>query len=231
MLDFSPVSTLPADRRKTMVDCQLRTFEVTDLSVLDAFTAVPRELFFASTDLAVVYSDAQQTVNCGGASRTLLTPMVLARLIQAADIDRGCRVLDVAGGSGYSAAILAQLAGSVVALESLQAFSAATAANASTLGLESLRAVTGPLAAGAAAEGPFDVILVNGAVEQGLEALFAQLAPGGRLVCVMRAPGQVGRSAKAVRFDRIGSDVSSRFLFDAAAPILEGFTRKAEFVF
>ena len=231
MLDFSPVSTSPADRRKTMVDCQLRTFEVTDLSVLDAFMATPREAFVDATDLAVVYSDAQQAVTNGDASRVLFAPMVLARMIQAADIDGGCRVLDVGGGSGYSAAILAQLAGSVVALESTQGFSAATAANASALGLETIRTVTGPLAEGAAAEGPFDVILVNGAVEQGLERLFAQLAPGGRLVCVMRAPGQTGRSTKAVRFDRVGSDVSSRFLFDAAAPLLDGFVRKPEFIF
>jgi protein-L-isoaspartate(D-aspartate) O-methyltransferase len=231
MLDFSPVSTQPADRRKTMVDCQLRTFEVTDLAVLDAFMTTPREAFMAATDLAVVYSDAAQTVSSDGQSRALLTPMVLARLIQAADIDGGCRVLDVGGGAGYSAALLAQLAGSVVALESHVGLSAATAANAQALGLESVRSVTGPLTQGAAGEGPFDVILVNGAVEEGLETLFTQLAPGGRLVCVMRSPGQVGRSAKAERFDKVGSDVSSRFLFDAAAPVLEGFARKAQFQF
>jgi len=231
MLDFSPVSTQPADRRKTMVDCQLRTFEVTDLAVLDAFMATPREAFVAASDLAVVYSDATQTVASEGQTRALLPPMVLARLIQAADIDRGCRVLDVGGGAGYSAAILAQLAGSVVALESNVGFSAATSANASALGLESIRTITGPLGSGAAGEGLFDVILVNGAIEEGLEGLFAQLATGGRLVCVMRAPGQVGRSAKAMRFDKIGSDVSSRFLFDAAAPLLEGFIRKPQFIF
>lgn len=231
MLDFSPVSTQPADRRKTMVDCQLRTFEVTDLAVLDAFMTTPREAFMASADLAVVYSDAAQTVSSDGQSRSLLTPMVLARLIQAADLDRGCRVLDVGGGAGYSAAILSHLAGSVVALEAYSGFSAATAANASALGLETIRTVTGPLAQGAAGDGPFDVILVNGAVEEGLETLFTQLAPGGRLLCVMRAPGQVGRSAKAMRFDRVGADVSSRFLFDAAAPLLEGFLRKPQFVF
>ena len=231
MLDFSPVSTQPADRRKTMVDCQLRTFEVTDLAVLDAFMTTPREAFMASADLAVVYSDSAQTVSSDGHSRSLLTPMVLARLIQAADIDRGSRVLDVGGGAGYSAAILSHLAGSVVALEAYSGFSAATATNASALGLETIRTVTGPLAQGAAGEGPFDVILVNGAVEEGLETLFTQLAPGGRLLCVMRAPGQVGRSAKAMRFDRVGTDVSSRFLFDAAAPLLEGFLRKPQFVF
>ncbi len=231
MLDFSPVSTLPADRRKTMVDCQIRTFDVTNVEVIDAFLAIPREGFVACEDLALVYSDALQTVSSGEVRRVLLAPMVLARLLQGGDIDRGCRVLDVGGASGYSAAILAQMAGSVVALESETGFSNAAAANFSRLGLETARTVTGPLVQGAPAEGPFDIILVNGAVEEGLDALFAQLAPGGRLLCVMRGPGQVGRSGKASRFDRIGTDVSSRFLFDAAAPIITGFERKPQFLF
>lgn len=231
MLDFSPVSILPADRRKTMVDCQIRTFDVTNAGVIAAFLATPREGFVACEDLALVYSDAPQSVASSDVHRVLLAPMVLARLLQGADIDKGCRVLDVGGASGYSAAILAQLAGSVLALESEAGFSAAAAGNFSRLGLETARTMTGPLAKGGPAEGPFDVILVNGAVEEGLDALFAQLAPGGRLLCVMRAPGQVGRSGKATRFDRIGADVSSRFLFDAAAPILAGFERKFQFLF
>ena len=231
MLDFSPVSTLPADRRKTRVDCQLRTFDVTDIAVLDAFLATPREGFVTSPDLAIVYSDAQQSVESGAARRALLAPMVLARLLQGADLDKGCRVLDVGGGTGYSAAILAQLAGSVMALESEAGFSAAAATNAARLGLENVTVVTGALAKGAAAQGPFDVILVNGAVQEGLDGLFAQLAPAGRLLCVMRAPGQVGRSGKATRFDKVGADVSARFLFDAAAPVLTGFERKPQFVF
>ncbi len=231
MLDFSPVSTLPADRRKTMVDCQLRTFDVTNLEVIEAFLATPREGFVASQDLAVVYSDALQTVSSGDARRVLLAPMALARLLQSADIDKGCRVLDVGGGTGYSAAILSHLAGSVVALEADASFSAAATAGFAKLGLENVRAVTGPLAQGAASEGPFDVILVNGAVEEGLEQLFAQLAPGGRLLCVMKASGQGGRNGKATRYDRIGSDVSSRFLFDSAAPVLAGFDHKPQFLF
>ena len=231
MLDFSPVSTLAADRRKTMVDCQIRTFDVTDLTVLDAFMATPREYFVTSSDLAIAYSDAQQSVVSGDAHRALLTPMVLARLIQGADIGKGCRVLDVGGGNGYSAAVMARIAGSVTALESEPGFCDAILANAARLGLETVRAVVGPLAHGAPKDGPFDVILVNGAVEEGLDALFGQLAPGGRLLCVMRAPGQVGRSGKATRFDKIGSDVSARFLFDAAAPVLTGFQRHPQFVF
>lgn len=231
MLDFSPVSTLPADRRKTMVDCQLRTFDVTNLEVIEAFLATPREDFLAAQDLAVAYSDALQTVVSGSARRVLLAPMALGRLLQSADLDKGCRVLDVGGASGYSAAILSHLAGSVVALESDAGFSAAAAANAARLGLENVRSVTGPLAQGASAEGPFDVILINGAVEEGLETLFAQLAPGGRLLCVMKAAGQGGRYGKAIRFDRIGPDVSPRFLFDAAAPVLTGFERKPAFLF
>ncbi len=231
MLDFSPVSTLPTDRRKTMVDCQLRTFDVTNAEVIDAFLATPREQFIASQDLAVVYSDALQTVTSGDARRVLLAPMALARLLQNAEIDRGSRVLDVGGGSGYSAAIIALLAGSVVALEADAGFSAAAAAKFAKLGLENVRTVTGSLAHGASAEGPFDVILVNGAVEEGLDHLFAQLAPGGRLLCVMKASGQGGRNGKAIRYDRISADVSSRFLFDAAAPVLPEFARKQQFLF
>ena len=231
MLDFSPVSTLPADRRKTMVDCQLRTFDVTDHEVIEAFLATPREDFVAAPDLAVVYSDALQTVASGEARRVLLAPMALARLLQGANIDKGARVLDVGGGTGYSAAILSQIAGSVVALESDAGFTAAASANAARLGLENLRAITGPLDSGASAEGLFDVILINGAVEEGLDGLFAQLAPGGRLLCVMKAAGQGGRYGKATRYDRIGSDVSPRFLFDAAAQVMPGFERKARFLF
>jgi len=231
VLDFSPVSTLPADRRKTMVDCQLRTFDVTDHEVIEAFLATPREDFVAAPDLAVVYSDALQTVASGEARRVLLAPMALARLLQAANIDKGCRVLDVGGGTGYSAAILSHLAGSVVALEADAAFTAAAASNAARLGLENVHTVAGPLAQGAATDGPFDVILVNGGVEEGLDPLFGQLAPAGRLLCVMRAAGQGGRNGKAIRYDRVGSDVSPRFLFDSAAPVLPGFERKQQFVF
>lgn len=219
------------DRRRNMVDCQLRTFDVTNLPVLEAFLSVPRDRFVAQADAAVAYSDAALVLREGQSRRDLLLPMVLARLLQAGDVTNTSRVLDVGGATGYSAAILSKLAGQVVALESEAAFSAAAASNFAALGMTNVSTVTGALNEGAKGQGPYDVILVNGSVEEGLGNLCAQLAPGGRLLVVKRAPGQVGLAGKATRFDRIGNDVSASYLFDAAAPVLEGFEVKPQFVF
>ena len=219
------------DRRRNMVDCQLRTFDVTDLPVLEAFLAVPRERFLAQADAAVAYSDAALELREGQSRRGLLLPMVLARLLQSADLDQKAKVLDVGGATGYSAAILAKLAGHVVALESEAGFSAAAASHFAALGLTNVSTVTGPLQEGAKSQGPFDVILVNGAVEEGLGHLCSQLAPGGRLLVVKRAPGQVGLAGKATRFDRIGDEVSASYLFDAAASVVQSFEVKPQFVF
>ena len=231
MQDFSPATAASADRRRVMVDCHVRTFDVTDFAVLDALQAVPRERFLGAGDAEFAYSDAPLTATSGQVRRQLLLPMVLARMIQNAAVSSTTRVLDVGGGNGYSAAVLAQLAGSVTALESDAGFGAAATALFAELGISNARAVTGPLGEGAAAQGPFDLILVNGAVEAGLERLFASLAPGGRLIAILREPGQVGLSGKATRFDRVAGKMSSKMLFDAAAPVLEGFERRAGFVF
>jgi protein-L-isoaspartate(D-aspartate) O-methyltransferase len=220
-----------AARRRAMVDCQLRTFEVTDPSVLAAFETAPREIFVGPGNAAVAYSDSQIRLRMGSAQRVLLAPMVLARLIQAAEIGPQARVLDVAGATGYSAAILAALAGSVVTLEDDAAFTAAARANLAQLEIANVRAETGALREGFKDASPYDVILVNGAVEDSLYGLFGQLAPGGRLLAVLRRPGQSGLAAKATRFDRIGSDISPLPVFDAAAAVLPAFARAPAFVF
>ena len=230
MQDLSPALNASANSRRNMVDCQIRTFDVTDLGVIDAFLAVPRERFLGSAG-SLAYSDAPLSVSAGTSKRALLLPLVLARLIQNAGIDASCRVLDVGGGNGYSAAVLAHLAGSVVALESEAGFTSTANGLFAELGLANVRAVTGPLASGAPAEGPFDVILVNGAVEEGLEGLFSCLAPGGRLLAVTRSGSQVALSGKATRFEKGPGGISSKALFDAASLVLAGFERRPQFVF
>lgn len=200
--------------RRTMVERQLRTFDVHDLDVLTAFNAVARERFVAPGLADVAYSDRPLPSSCG--QRVLMSPMTLARLLQEAGVRRGDRVLDVAGGSGYSAAVLAELAASVVAVE--------TAAPA---GGERIDAVAGPVAQGCAAKGPYDLIVVNGAMETRPDALLAQLAEGGRLVGFERS----GAACRAVRYDRFGADCSRRTLFNAAAPALEEFRAAPAFAF
>jgi protein-L-isoaspartate(D-aspartate) O-methyltransferase len=232
--------TLPLDlkdsksQRQTMVDCQIRTYEVTDQLVIDRFLTVPREHFLPAAFRDLAYSDIGFTIpGLGGSDgRYLLPPLTLARLIQGGRVAADDRVLDVASGSGYSTAILAGLTAKVVALESDAAACRDLDDRLSAFGAGAVKTVVGPLELGARSEGPFDVILVNGSVETGLEQLFAQLADGGRLLAIQRAANDpTGRAAKAMRYEKSGGEVSGRFLFDAFAPVLPGFKKLAAFVF
>jgi protein-L-isoaspartate(D-aspartate) O-methyltransferase len=153
--------------------------------------------------------------------------MVLAKLIQAAEVNENDRVLDVACATGYSSAVLAQLAAEVVALEEDAVLARAAEDTLRTLAIGNVGVRTGALTAGVPAQGPYDVIVLNGAVEIMPEALPKQLKDGGRFVCVMRH-GAVGR---AMLYRSVGGDVSGRAVFDAAAPLLPGFARPPAFVF
>ena len=222
-------------QRQMMVDCQVRTFEVTDRLVIDRFLAVPRERFLPDAVRALAYSDTGFTVpaaEAGAEGRYLLPPLHLARLIQGGRVSTADRVLDVAGGTGYSAAILAGLSDHVLALEATAAARADMGARLSAFGLDQVRTIEGALEDGAEHDGPFDVVVVNGAVETGLDRLFAQLAEGGRLLTIRRHPTDpTGRAAKAMCYEKFVGEVSGRILFDAAAPLLRAFRKKPAFVF
>ncbi len=212
-----------ATARRMMVDGQVRTADVTDPRLLAAFQDVPRERFVPPAMSGLAYLDLDVAVSEDGARR-LLKPMVLAKLIQAAAIGEHDRVLDIGCATGYSSAVLSELAREVVALEE-------------DLGLarhamEALRGrrvtvVTGDLTAGWPVAAPYDAIVVNGAVEDAPRALCRQLKDGGRLVCVVGT----GRSGKATMFRRSGDESGSRAIFDAAAPLLPGFAKPAAFAF
>jgi protein-L-isoaspartate(D-aspartate) O-methyltransferase len=220
MLDF-------AQARRMMVESQLRTFDVTDFALLDAMDSVPREKFVLPGRENLAYIDQNLPVNEGPERRFMLSPMVLARLIQALDVERSAKALDVACGLGYSSAVLARLGASVTALECDEGLAAQARTRLAAAGAADVAVACGPLEAGYAAGAPYDAILVNGAIEHRPEALLQQLAEGGRLVCVS---GQ-GRSAKATLFVRSGQAFGQRNLFDAAAPLLEAFRAKPGFVF
>jgi protein-L-isoaspartate(D-aspartate) O-methyltransferase len=222
---------LAAQQRRHMIDGQIRTFDVNDYALLDVLGELARELFLPAPLRPFAYTDFPLKAG-GNEDREYLVPMVLARLIQAAAVRRGMRVLDVAGGTGYSAAIFAKLGAQVIALESDLALVEQARANFAALAVPGVVAVGGPLAVGYEQGAPFDVILVNGAFEERPALLFAQLRDGGRLLGVeMPTPNRPARSAKATLFLRAGTAVTSRPLFDACAPILAAFRKAPEFVF
>jgi len=211
------------EARRKMVDGQIRPADVTDLGLIAALLDVRREAFVPPAMAALAYLDNE--VALGGDDRRLLKPMLLAKLIQAAEVGPNDRVLVVGAGTGYSAAILGRLAHEVVALEET-----APLARRAMDGLREMRnvtVVTGGLTAGWSAAGPYDVILVDGAVEEAPQNLLAQLAERGRLVCVLGA----GPAGKAMVFRRSGSEVGSRPMFDAAAAVLPGFAKAPVFAF
>ena len=217
MIDF-------AVARRMMVDGQVRTADVTDLRLLAAMGDVPRERFVPASKAELSYLDLDLPAG-DSAGRFLLKPMVLAKLIQLADIAPTDHVLDVGCATGYSSALLAQLAGSVVALD--QDHALVRAAEQALAARSNVKVVMGPLTAGWPVAGPYDVILMQGATEIVPATLLRQLKNGGRLACIL-GPGP---QRKAMLYRNTDGDVSGRPMFDAAAPLLPGFKQAPSFVF
>eukprot|EP01037_Dinobryon_pediforme_P011910 gene11907-12002_t len=211
-------------QRQAMVDGQIRTNEVSDPALLEALYTIPREIFVPAELSAVAYSDLEIPLD---SSRSLLMPMVAAKMIQALNLVAGETVLDVAGGTGYSAAVMAKAGADVTALEDSATLSAAAKSNFVKLSLGYITVKTDQLDGSAGQGKAFDAILVNGAVDTIPAKLLEQLKDRGRLVAVVGR----GRSAKAVQFERSGDVFSSRNLFDAAAPVLTAFEKQPEFAF
>jgi protein-L-isoaspartate(D-aspartate) O-methyltransferase len=222
MIDF-------ATARRMMVDGQVRTSDVTDLRLVAAMLEVPRERFVPESKAGLAYLDFDIAVTpeAGGEARHLLKPMVLAKLLEAADVQDTDDVLDVGCATGYSAAVLARLAHSVVALEQDPTLVRHARENLQAVKAANATAVSGLLVAGWPARAPYDVILLDGATEVAPETLFHQLKDGGRLVTVLgRTP-----NGRAMLYTSASGDVSGRPIFDAAAATLPGFAAVPAFVF
>lgn len=207
--------------RLHMIDSQIRPSDVTDPRVLAAFAAVAREGYVPRAARALAYADVPVEVAPG---RFLLEPRCFAKLLQLAAITPDDRILDVGCATGYSSAVLARLGGKVIALE--QDADLLRIAN-DGLSLSNVTLVQGALIEGARAEGPYDVIVVEGAIEQTPDTLLAQLAEGGRLVAVMND----GPQGKATLFLKEHGGIGRRAVFDAAAPVLAGFKKAMGFIF
>lgn len=213
-----------ATARRHMVDGQVRTADVTDLRILAAMLEIPRENFVPSGAAGLAYLDLDLAVGEAGARR-LLKPMVLAKLIHAANVASSDRVLDVGCSTGYAAAILSRIAGQVIALE--QDSGLAQTARAALASQSNVNVVSGPLIAGWPQGAPYDLILLEGATEIAPHTFLGQLKDGGRLVCVLGS----GPAAKAMLYCRSGEELGGRPIFDAGAAVLPGFARAPVFAF
>jgi protein-L-isoaspartate(D-aspartate) O-methyltransferase len=209
--------------RFNMIEGQLRASAVSDARVLVAMGAVARERFVPTAKRALAYADVAVEVAPG---RFLLDPRSFAKLLQLAEITAEDRILDVGCATGYSSAVLSRLGKEVVALEQdADLVRIASGLLAQVQGRVQL--AQGALIDGFKAGAPYDVILVNGAIEQTPDALLAQLAEGGRLVTAMREGGQ----GHALLFLKQHGAIGRRADFDTEAPLLAGFKRALGFVF
>jgi protein-L-isoaspartate(D-aspartate) O-methyltransferase len=211
--------------RHNMIEGQIRTNKVTDPALLDAFAALPREQFVPVERRSAAYVDEDLRLSD---ERYMMEPMVLARLLQAAEPTRTDVALDVGCATGYATAVLARLTATTIGLETDAALARTATETLARLSIDNAIVVEGKLADGYAKHGPYDVILVNGAVTEFPPALLEQLAEGGRLVGVKR-PG-TGPGAAMLMLKRHGT-VAGRTLFEAATSYLAGFAPKPRFVF
>jgi protein-L-isoaspartate(D-aspartate) O-methyltransferase len=217
-----------ATARQKMVDGQVRPSDVTDIRILDAMLAVPREAFVPESKRALAYLDLDLDVGEDEkAKRFLIKPAVLAKLLQAAEIKTTDRVLVVGCASGYAAAVIARFAGQVTATEGDPALAAKAMAALTQTGCGNVTVRSAAAAEGDAAGAPFDVIVLNGATEIVPERLYGQLRDGGRLVGVFA----MATPQRATIVTRSRGDFGNRALFDATAPVLPGLERLAAFVF
>jgi protein-L-isoaspartate(D-aspartate) O-methyltransferase len=214
-----------AAARYKMIQNQIRTNRVTDPLIIAAMSELPRERFVPEALRGIAYVD--EDVPLGG-DRYLIEPLVTALLLQAAEIDADDVALDVGCGSGYSSAIIAGMASTVVALESDSDLAACAAGAFADLGLNTASVVVGPLCEGWPAQAPYDVIVFSGAVSAVPAAITEQLAEGGRMVAVIAAEKGIGCGTL---FLRRGGTVSRRPVFDASIPLLPGFAPELRFRF
>ena len=211
--------------RFNMVEGQLKPNKVTNPALLDAMLSVPRDRFVPKAMRGIAHVD--EDIPLGG-GRFLMEPMILARLIETVDVRDNDIALVVGCGTGYAAAVMARLANTVVALESDRDLAQTATETLAHLGVDNAVVVEGPLAEGYPKQAPYQVIVFDGAVAEMPAAIGEQLADGGRMAAVLAPRGGMG---KAALFQRIGSVVSHRPVFDAAVQLLPGCEPKPTFRF
>lgn len=211
-----------SEMRKAMVVSQLRTTDVSDPRVIAAMNHIPREDFVPASSRNVAYSDRGVQIGDG---RALNAPLATGRLLNTAELTKDDKVLLIGAATGYTAAILAQLVGSVVAVE--QSSKLATKAKANLNDLDNVQVEKANHAGGFVGQGPYSVIIIDGIVEAFPEALAEQLAPAGRLVGSIMDKG-VARLAIG---HKAGDTIGYQYFADCGGVALPGFEQTKSFNF
>ncbi len=213
-----------SDRRTMMVDTQVRPSDVTKFPIIDAMLDVPREVYVPDALRAAAYMG--ENISLGG-DRVLLDPRSFAKLLDILAIEPSDVALDLGCGLGYSTAVLAHMADFVVGIEDDADRATEAQSLLSEQGVDNAAVLQGDLVDGSAKSAPYDVIMLQGAVEQVPDTLLDQLKDGGRIACIF-AEGALGVARVGHKID---GRVAWRFAFNAGAPVLNGFEKKVEFAF
>jgi protein-L-isoaspartate(D-aspartate) O-methyltransferase len=209
-------------RRVMMVDTQVRPSDVTKFPIIDAMLTVPRERYAPDALQEAAYMGENLALAPG---RVMLEARTLAKMLDALDIQPGDLVLDLGVGLGYSCAVIARMAEAVVGIEEDETLAAEAQRRLSEEGVDNAMVLQGPLAKGNAKHAPFDVITLQGGVEEVPDLVLAQLKEGGRIGAVF-VEGALGVARVGVKH---GGRVTWRYVFNAAAPVLPGFARARGF--
>lgn len=211
-----------ARAREAMVESQVRVNDVTDPRILAAMRTLPRERFAPAHKRALAYADCELEAAPG---RTLMRPRDLSKLIQALAPQAEERALEIAGATGYGAALLAACCRQVIALDPDPELSLAARAALDSCGVRNVKTVSTAAVQGWPDDGPYDVIALNGAAEFAPQAWLGQLAPGGRLGVIVRD----GAAGAARIYTRTGDAIAYRTAFDAAPPLAPGLAMAKSF--
>jgi protein-L-isoaspartate(D-aspartate) O-methyltransferase len=214
-----------AAARHAMVESQIRTNRIVDPAIVAALGEVPREAFVPPQLRPVAYVDEAIPL---GRGRYLMEPLAFASLLQAAEIRPSDVVLDVGCGTGYSSAVLARLAATVVAVEEIPDFAREANRLLGELSVLNAAVMESRLIDGCPKQAPYDVVIIEGGVDEVPEALLGQLSDVGRLACIVLGAGGFG---KGTLFTRVGATTTRRNVFEAGSPLLPGFKRATSFVF
>lgn len=211
-----------AQRRRVMVDTQVRPSDVTQFPIIEAMLSIPRERFVPTRLREAAYLGENLPI---GTNRVILEPRTLAKMLNVLSVGPDDLVLDLGPGFGYSTAVLAFLAQAVVAVEPDEPLVTEAEAALADIGIDNAAVQAGDLTWGAPEHGPYDVIALQGAIEVLPEAIDKQLAEGGRIACIFWE-GKLGTCRLGLKAD---GRINWRYAFNASAPVLPGFEKKTEF--